>query len=187
MQLRPLLLSSCVTFTHNSSGNWLKKDFLYLYFCYLLSHISCNVQENVSTYDLNCPPFFHRSSPVILGCCLLHGLVQQYCNWPLFSILTPFFLFQTAVRLMPFKSKSNNFAHFLKMLLCLPSVLRVKSDSAHLILVFTSTFLLLTVPHQGKSFPSPGPLYHPRLFFSFLISWRLITLQYCSGFCHTLT
>ena len=28
------------------------------------------------------------------------------------------------------------------------------------------------------------------LFFSFLfifISWRLITLQYCSGFCHTLT
>ena len=25
-------------------------------------------------------------------------------------------------------------------------------------------------------------------FFSFiLISWRLITLQYCSGFCHTLT
>ena len=25
------------------------------------------------------------------------------------------------------------------------------------------------------------------LFFYFLISWRLITLQYCSGFCHTLT
>ena len=25
-------------------------------------------------------------------------------------------------------------------------------------------------------------------FFSFIfISWRLITLQYCSGFCHTLT
>ena len=24
-------------------------------------------------------------------------------------------------------------------------------------------------------------------FFIFLISWRLITLQYCSGFCHTLT
>ena len=23
--------------------------------------------------------------------------------------------------------------------------------------------------------------------FSFIISWRLITLQYCSGFCHTLT
>ena len=30
-----------------------------------------------------------------------------------------------------------------------------------------------------------SPLY---LFFSFIfISWRLITLQYCSGFCHTLT
>ena len=25
------------------------------------------------------------------------------------------------------------------------------------------------------------------LFFSFFITWRLITLQYCSGFCHTLT
>ena len=25
------------------------------------------------------------------------------------------------------------------------------------------------------------------LFFFFFISWRLITLQYCSGFCHTLT
>ena len=25
------------------------------------------------------------------------------------------------------------------------------------------------------------------LFFIFFISWRLITLQYCSGFCHTLT
>ena len=24
------------------------------------------------------------------------------------------------------------------------------------------------------------------LFFPFFISWRLITLQYCSGFCHTL-
>ena len=32
--------------------------------------------------------------------------------------------------------------------------------------------------------------YHPLwlLFFPFIfISWRLITLQYCSGFCHTLT
>ena len=25
------------------------------------------------------------------------------------------------------------------------------------------------------------------IFFSFIFSWRLITLQYCSGFCHTLT
>ena len=25
------------------------------------------------------------------------------------------------------------------------------------------------------------------LFIYFFISWRLITLQYCSGFCHTLT
>ena len=34
-------------------------------------------------------------------------------------------------------------------------------------------------------------LYSPKIiayFFSFIfISWRLITSQYCSGFCHTLT
>ena len=40
----------------------------------------------------------------------------------------------------------------------------------------------------------PGNLFlcltHPKSFsfFPFIfISWRLITLQYCSGFCHTLT
>ena len=34
------------------------------------------------------------------------------------------------------------------------------------------------VPHEESYF----------IFFSFIfISWRLITLQYCSGFCHTLT
>ena len=31
-----------------------------------------------------------------------------------------------------------------------------------------------------------GDCSHEIFFFSF-ISWRLITLQYCSGFCHTLT
>ena len=28
---------------------------------------------------------------------------------------------------------------------------------------------------------------HNFILFYFFISWRLITLQYCSGFCHTLT
>ena len=33
-----------------------------------------------------------------------------------------------------------------------------------------------------------GQRLYPLFFFSFIfISWRLITLQYCSGFCHTLT
>ena len=33
-----------------------------------------------------------------------------------------------------------------------------------------------------------GKTPHTYIFFSFIfISWRLITLQYCSGFCHTLT
>ena len=35
------------------------------------------------------------------------------------------------------------------------------------------------------TFTSIATLFY---FFSFIfISWRLITLQYCSGFCHTLT
>ena len=32
-----------------------------------------------------------------------------------------------------------------------------------------------------------GPFFFIFLISFFLISWRLITLQYCSGFCHTLT
>ena len=46
------------------------------------------------------------------------------------------------------------------------------------------------LPHPGIepiSLASP-PLVGEFFFFSFIfISWRLITLQYCSGFCHTLT
>ena len=39
-------------------------------------------------------------------------------------------------------------------------------------------------PRQKKDFF----FFFLRFFFSFIfISWRLITLQYCSGFCHTLT
>ena len=38
-------------------------------------------------------------------------------------------------------------------------------------------------PHLRQQSPAPN-----FFFFSFIfISWRLITLQYCSGFCHTLT
>ena len=40
---------------------------------------------------------------------------------------------------------------------------------------------------QNKSLPGYINFINS-LFFSFIfISWRLITLQYCSGFCHTLT
>ena len=36
--------------------------------------------------------------------------------------------------------------------------------------------------------PCDCPLFPAAFFFSFIfISWRLITLQYCNGFCHTLT
>ena len=46
-----------------------------------------------------------------------------------------------------------------------------------------------TTKQLSPTHVSPHPHTHPLLyFFSFIfISWRLITLQYCSGFCHTLT
>ena len=47
----------------------------------------------------------------------------------------------------------------------------------------SSSVALFLSCHQ--SFPASGSFL---FFFSFIfISWRLITLQYCSGFCHTLT
>ena len=38
-------------------------------------------------------------------------------------------------------------------------------------------------PDHGESRCACGVFFFPFIF----ISWRLITLQYCSGFCHTLT
>ena len=41
---------------------------------------------------------------------------------------------------------------------------------------------------KPQSCGGQGVLSNVNFFFSFIfISWRLITLQYCSGFCHTLT
>ena len=42
-------------------------------------------------------------------------------------------------------------------------------------------------PHFERIKKTFSPIDHFFSFFFFLISWRLITLQYCSGFCHTLT
>ena len=51
-----------------------------------------------------------------------------------------------------------------------------------------SLFISIDDTHELQSYtpPTQYSLYF-FLFFSFIfISWRLITLQYCSGFCHTL-
>ena len=55
----------------------------------------------------------------------------------------------------------------------------------------TSTWIHISPPFWN-SLPSPFPSHPSNLiqspFFPFIfISWRLITLKYCSGFCHTLT
>ena len=42
---------------------------------------------------------------------------------------------------------------------------------------------LISIPFQGRVFLPLVFFFFPFIF----ISWRLITLQYCSGFCHTLT
>ena len=61
----------------------------------------------------------------------------------------------------------------------------------------TTSYLPLCLQHLAQCWPTEGPRWwlielnlfsHPPFFFSFIfISWRLIILQYCSGFCHTLT
>ena len=78
----------------------------------------------------------------------------------------------------------------------------IKSGAVILTLLFFSSHYLWTCPSQiflilfllGISAASDTVLHFLFLFlfikkfFSFIfISWRLITLQYCSGFCHTLT
>ena len=49
----------------------------------------------------------------------------------------------------------------------------------------TTEWLLLSAFTKGTSTANPCPIL--RHFFFFFISWRLITLQYCSRFCHKLT
>ena len=45
----------------------------------------------------------------------------------------------------------------------------------------------LSLLSQHNQLYPPLAYQTPIIFFSFIrISWRLITLQYCSGFCHTL-
>ena len=60
-----------------------------------------------------------------------------------------------------------------------------------LYIIFHSGCIHLHSSQQYKSiFSTPSPAFTVcRHFFPhfFKISWRLITLQYCSGFCHTLT
>ena len=59
--------------------------------------------------------------------------------------------------------------------------------SNHIILC--CSLLLLTNPsqHQSLFFISFFLFFLALFIYLFLISWRLITLQYCRGFCHTLT
>ena len=50
------------------------------------------------------------------------------------------------------------------------------------------TSLMSSTLADGSFFAVFGLFIYLFIYFSFIfISWRLITLQYCSGFCHTLT
>ena len=57
------------------------------------------------------------------------------------------------------------------------------------LLLLWGTSVYATPPHKTlKDTPFENSALNVNCFFSFIfISWRLITLQYCSGFCHTLT
>ena len=56
--------------------------------------------------------------------------------------------------------------------------------------IIWSTFsdVLIHIQNSFLLFALVSPSIHLFIYFSFIfISWRLITLQHCSGFCHTLT
>ena len=75
--------------------------------------------------------------------------------------------------------------------LCDPTDCRPPGSTVHGILQ-ARRLELVAIPFSRES-PQPRDqnwvsCIASRFFFSFIfISWRLITLQYCSGFCHTLT
>ena len=53
---------------------------------------------------------------------------------------------------------------------------------------FDDWWILGLACHTSSWLVMTNPTMHSFFFFSLIfISWRLITLQYCSGFCHTLT
>ena len=84
---------------------------------------------------------------------------------------------------------SLGISNFLEEILVFP-ILLFSSISLHWSLM--KAFLSLLAILQNSAFKwvylSFSPLLFTSLFFPFIfISWRLITLQYCSGFCHTLT
>ena len=55
----------------------------------------------------------------------------------------------------------------------------------HILYIFGLAKKVTQVLHKNLR-KNPNQLFSLFFFFPF-ISWRLITLQYCSGFCHTLT
>ena len=78
---------------------------------------------------------------------------------------------------------------FLKISSLCPMTSNVRLNSEHIHETSAEVLLFLVFFFYTKVFIFLGSLAtHWLLFFSFIfISWRLITLQYCSGFCHTLT
>ena len=107
--------------------------------------------------------------------------------------------------MLPTESDKNS-SHYCSSLPLLRTLISFHTKSFNLILQSSYPYILISAQIKKKTkqtrkhsstsreteqlttevfnLPTPFCLY----FFSFIvISWRLITLQYCSGFCHTLT
>ena len=79
---------------------------------------------------------------------------------------------------------------FIILLISMGSVVMVPFSFLLLAICCTLCFFLISLINSFFFFLKVGSVLHFIYLFIFpfiFISWRLITLQYCSGFCHTLS
>ena len=117
--------------------------------------------------------FFTQCLHAALGCLLLP---------PCLALFGPVGSFQHSdkSRLLSPSSSALGFPKIAYLPACLPfscSLLNVASRSLYILSAFTMDLLLVSLT-ISYSFLKNWLIY---------FNWRLITLQYCSGFCHTLT
>ena len=148
----------------------------------MYSKILTVLQTGQRWYLLQCSPYlcFHGAH----GQEEMTGMCTDYYNLSSALIVCSFWtpIVQMLVCLMLSQSFSSTVFIVFYSFYSFCSMAVISTNLSSSILIHSSeSFILILIPFSVFSFQL---LY----FFSFIfISWRLITLQYCSGFCHTLT